>query len=115
MARICWHTIFLCGKPQWYGKPLKQRRLLSRQADIRRGTGASRIAFLPRIESPGARRGRLGAFVTVASPVTSDRLGAMADEKPDRLPWIRYAGRRNRSVRSSLDWASAAERACEAI
>ena len=29
-----------------FGKPLKQRGLLSRQADIRRGTDASRIAFL---------------------------------------------------------------------
>src|SRR5215472_1334597 len=41
-----WRTIFTCGNPQWYGKPLKQRGLLSRQADIRRGTDASRIAFL---------------------------------------------------------------------
>ena len=24
MPRICWQTIFICGKPQWYGKPLKQ-------------------------------------------------------------------------------------------
>jgi hypothetical protein len=22
--RICWQTIFICGKPLWYGKPLKQ-------------------------------------------------------------------------------------------
>ena len=28
--RICWHTILTCGNPQWYGKPLKQRGLLSR-------------------------------------------------------------------------------------
>src|SRR5215469_14623410 len=48
-ARICWHTIFICGKPQWYGKLLKQRGLLSRQADIRRGIDASRIAFLPAV------------------------------------------------------------------
>ena len=41
--RICWHTIFICGKPQWYGKPLKQRGLLSRQADIRRVTGTSSV------------------------------------------------------------------------
>ena len=46
MPQICWHTIFTWGKPQWYGKPLKQRGLLSRKADIRRGSGASRIAFL---------------------------------------------------------------------
>ena len=44
MPRICWQTIFICGKPQWYGKPLKQRGLLSRQADIRRVTCASRVA-----------------------------------------------------------------------
>jgi hypothetical protein len=42
--RICWHTIFICGKPQWYGKPLKQLGLLSRQAHIRRVTG--RIAAI---------------------------------------------------------------------
>src|SRR5215467_12720073 len=48
-ARICWHTIFICGKPHWYGKLLKQRGLLSRQADIRRGIDASRIAFLPAV------------------------------------------------------------------
>src|SRR5580700_2220819 len=32
--RICWHTIFICRKLQWYGKPLKQLGLLSRQADF---------------------------------------------------------------------------------
>src|SRR5215469_8978896 len=26
-----WHTILTCGNPQWYGKPMKQRGLLSRQ------------------------------------------------------------------------------------
>ena len=29
--RICRHTILTCGNPQWYGKPLKERTLLSRQ------------------------------------------------------------------------------------
>src|SRR5262249_52437306 len=48
-SRICWHTIFICAKPWWYSKLLKQQGLLSCQADIRRGTGASRIAFLLRI------------------------------------------------------------------
>ena len=38
-----WHTIFICRKLQWYGKPLKQLGLLSRQADIRRVTGASSV------------------------------------------------------------------------
>ena len=28
--RICWHTIFIRGNPQWYGKPLKQRGPLPR-------------------------------------------------------------------------------------
>ena len=32
---------FYLGKPQWYGKPLKQRGFLPRQADIRRVTDAS--------------------------------------------------------------------------
>ena len=41
--RICWQTIFICGKPQQYDKPLKQLGLLSRQADIRRVTGASSV------------------------------------------------------------------------
>src|SRR5215471_8427732 len=44
--RNCWHTILTCGNPEWYGKPLKQRGFPPRQADIRRGTGASRIVFL---------------------------------------------------------------------
>ena len=52
MPRICWHTIFICRKPQWYGKPLKQRGLLSRQANIRRGTGASRIVFFAQTNAP---------------------------------------------------------------
>ena len=43
MPRICWQTIFICGKPQRYDKPLKQLGLLSRQADIRRVTGASSV------------------------------------------------------------------------
>ena len=38
-------TIFICGKPQRYDKPLKQLGLLSRQADIRRVTGASSVKF----------------------------------------------------------------------
>jgi len=42
--RICWQTIFICGKPQWYGKPLKQLGFLSRQADIRRVTGPSSVS-----------------------------------------------------------------------
>ena len=28
--QICWHTIFICGNPQRYGKPLKQRGFLPR-------------------------------------------------------------------------------------
>ena len=43
MPRICWQTIFICGKPQRYDKSLKQLGLLSRQADIRRVTGASSV------------------------------------------------------------------------
>ena len=43
MPRISWQTIFICGKPQRYDKPLKQLGLLSRQADIRRVTGASSV------------------------------------------------------------------------
>jgi hypothetical protein len=45
--RICWHTIFICAKPQWYGKLLKQH-----------GFHASRIAFLLRIGTSFARRGQ---------------------------------------------------------
>jgi hypothetical protein len=41
MRRVCWRTIFICEKPQRYDKPLKQLGLLSRQADIRRVTGAA--------------------------------------------------------------------------
>src|SRR5215469_6429931 len=31
--RICWHTIVICGNPQRYGKPLKQRGFLSRSGE----------------------------------------------------------------------------------
>jgi hypothetical protein len=43
------------GNPQWYGKPLKQLGLLSRQADIRRVTGASRVNL--RHQARSKRRG----------------------------------------------------------
>jgi len=56
MPRICWQTIFICGKLQWYGKPLKQLRLLSRQADIRRVTDASSV----NLSRCRARSGRPG-------------------------------------------------------
>ena len=43
-------TLFLSvGNDSGNGKLLKQRGLLSRQADIRRGIDASRIAFLPAV------------------------------------------------------------------
>ena len=60
MPRICWQTIFICGKPRRYDKPLKQLGLLSRQADIRRVTGASSVNLRQAVErkSEGADRGR---------------------------------------------------------
>jgi hypothetical protein len=30
--RLCWHTNFICGNPQRYGKPLKQRGCLPRSS-----------------------------------------------------------------------------------
>jgi HAD superfamily hydrolase (TIGR01509 family) len=48
MPRICWQTIFICGKPPRYDKPLKQLGLLSRQADTRRVTGANSVSGVPR-------------------------------------------------------------------
>jgi hypothetical protein len=59
MPRICWQTIFICGKLQWYGKPLKQLRLLSRQADIRRVTDASSV----NLSRCRARSGRPRAII----------------------------------------------------
>ena len=61
--RICWHTIFICRKLQWYGKPLKQLGLLSRQADIRRVTGASSVNW----------RG-IGAAPVAELPPTGDQV-----------------------------------------
>ena len=29
LYRICWQTIFISGKPQWYGKPLTQLGFMS--------------------------------------------------------------------------------------
>jgi hypothetical protein len=43
MPRICWQTIFICGNHRGNCKRLKQLELLSRQADIRRVTGASSV------------------------------------------------------------------------
>ena len=45
MYRICWQTIFISGRPQWYGKPLTPLRFMSRQADTRRFIGASSVYF----------------------------------------------------------------------
>ena len=50
IPQICWRTIFICGKPQRYDKPLKQLGLLSRQADIRRVTGASSVNLRQAVE-----------------------------------------------------------------
>jgi hypothetical protein len=58
MPRICWQTIFICGQLQWYGKPLKQLRLLSRQADIRRVTDASSVNLSRRRARQGLGRER---------------------------------------------------------
>ena len=48
VPRICCQTIFIGGKPQWYGKPLKQRGLLSRRADTRRVIGANSVSLRQR-------------------------------------------------------------------
>jgi threonine dehydrogenase-like Zn-dependent dehydrogenase len=53
MPRICWQTIFICGKPQRHDKSLKQLGLLSRQADIRRVTGASSVNLRQAVERGG--------------------------------------------------------------
>ena len=58
MPRICWRTIFICGKPQRYDKPLKQLGLLSRQADIRRVTGASSVNLRQAVGRLERRPGR---------------------------------------------------------
>jgi HEAT repeat protein len=53
--RICWQTIFICRKPQRYGKPLKQLGLLSRQVDIRLVAGASSVkSSLMQVRFPGS-------------------------------------------------------------
>jgi 3(or 17)beta-hydroxysteroid dehydrogenase len=63
MPRICWQTIFICGNHRGNGKPLKQLKLLSRQADIRRVTGASGV----NLRSPaGNQRCRWSAAVAAA-------------------------------------------------
>ena len=70
MPRICWQTIFICGKPQRYDKPLKQLGLLSRQADIRRVTGASSVNLrqavgLPKANDAGGRLGVDREFINL--------------------------------------------------
>ena len=44
MLRICWRTIFISSNHHGYDKPLKQLGVLSRQAKIRRATGASNVS-----------------------------------------------------------------------
>jgi hypothetical protein len=65
MPRICWQTIFICGKPQRYDKPLKQLGLLSRQANIRRVTGASSVNLRQAVER--------GGVPTMPAPITPTR------------------------------------------
>ena len=70
MSRICWQTIFICGKPHWYGKSLKQLGFLSRQRDIRRVTGANSVNLVAARLVRGGEVGRDGAglFTSVVLP-----------------------------------------------
>ena len=34
LYRICWQTIFISGKPQWYGKPLTQLGFMSGSGEL---------------------------------------------------------------------------------
>src|SRR5215470_16662598 len=68
------HNLYL-EKPQWYGKPLKQRGLLSRQANIRQVTGASSVT----ISRPEEHRACCGAVSRCS--VRPDRMLTVA-----RLP-----------------------------
>ena len=76
MPRICWHTILTYGNPQWYGKPLKQRRLLSRQGGHSSRYWCQQDVFLlsKRVPHPGLQglidprhqRGDVGVMVAAA-------------------------------------------------
>ena len=82
--------MFICRKLQWYGKPLKQLGLLSRQADIRRATGASSVNYA-RVE----RRIPGGCRATVAEPIWGNASGTalyrgsgrLFSPRPGRLEW----------------------------
>jgi len=74
MPRIGWQTIFIHGKPQWYGKPLKPLAFISRQGDIRRVTAASRVTFCGLDQRLAAMKARL-----LDDAAQYDELAAEAD------------------------------------
>ena len=61
-ARICWQTIFICGKSQWYGKTAETARISVSLGNIRRVVGASSVnlaVIITRPWPPGAGRPQL--------------------------------------------------------
>src|SRR5262249_53745068 len=62
MPRICWHTILTCGNPQWYGKPLKQRGLPSRQGGHSSRYWCQQDSVFARTESEGRDLRRRRSF-----------------------------------------------------
>jgi hypothetical protein len=89
MPQICWQTTFICGNYRGSGKPLKQLELLSRQADIRRVTGASSRQLALTSGRSGASNDDLSAKEKPASTVArlckDCRWAGCGDQSPLRL------------------------------
>jgi hypothetical protein len=89
MPQICWQTTFICGNYRGSGKPLKQLELLSRQADIRRVTGASSRQLALTSGRSGASNDDLSTREKPASTVArlckDCRWAGCGDQSPLRL------------------------------
>ena len=75
--QICWHTIFICGNSQRYGKQLKQRGFLPRSGGHSSRCWCQRDSVLaPIIE--GSRRAGGAKIVTVFQRVLIRAIGQVA-------------------------------------
>src|SRR5580700_3936741 len=103
MPRICWQTIFICGNHRGNGKPLKQLKLLSRQADIRRVTGASgvnlrspagnqRCRWTTAVAAVVARFGKLDILVNNAGLFLGKDIESVSLAEWERLSAVNLTG-----------------------
>jgi len=71
--RICWHTIVICGNPQQYGKPMKQRGFLPRSGGHSSRCWCQQDSVFP----PGKP-----CFAVDGEAAAADRLAVSRHHKP---------------------------------